>query len=110
MDAAHGRLHGPGTDILLRKGLKVCIDRIEQNRKGFYHRHHGTWLMLRSCTRSALVLLAATRCAELQKYMPIAWEESVLHVTRMLRFWKDETRDVGEMLNIVETLLGSRAS
>ncbi|KYG47169.1 hypothetical protein M433DRAFT_152584 [Acidomyces richmondensis BFW] len=107
-DAAHGRFHGSSTDILLRKGLKVCVDRIEQNRKGFYHRHHGTWLMLRSCTRSALVLLAATRCPELQQYLPVAWEESVLHVTRMLRFWKDEARDIGEMLNIVETLLGSR--
>lgn len=110
-DATHGRLrHGPNAELFLRKGLKVCVDRIWQNRKGFYHRHHGTWLMLRSCTRSAFVLLAAVRCADLAPYLPIGWEEAVVDVVRMLRLWKDESTDICEMLNILETLLGTRTN
>jgi hypothetical protein len=37
--------------------LANCIYRIETNMEGFLHRHQGTWLTIRSCTRSALMLL-----------------------------------------------------
>lgn len=107
-DATHGRpRRGINAESFLRKGLKVCVDRIWQNRKGFYHRHHGTWLMLRSCARSAFVLLAAVRCDGLAPYLPMGWNEAVVDVARMLRLWKDESPDVYEMLNILETLLGT---
>ncbi|KAJ5747659.1 uncharacterized protein N7511_009355 [Penicillium nucicola] len=109
VEAIYGRVHG-SNDVFLRKGLKVCVDRIQQNRTGFYHRHHGTWLMLRSCTRSALVLLAAERSADLVHLLPLGWEEAILEVTRMLKFWKDESSDVLEMLDIVHILINSRAS
>ncbi|SPO03667.1 uncharacterized protein DNG_06350 [Cephalotrichum gorgonifer] len=80
-DIAHGRLHhGPHAGQFIRKGLEVCVNRIWQNRKGFYHRHHGTWLMLRSCARSAFVLLAAVRCADLAPYLPTRWEQAVTDV------------------------------
>lgn len=111
VDAAHGRLRrGLNAELFLRKGLKACVDRIWQNREGFYHRHHGTWLMLRSCARSAFVLLAAVRCEGLAPYMPAGWDEAVADVARMLRLWKDESPDVYEMLNILETLLGTRTT
>jgi hypothetical protein len=111
VDAVHGRLrHGTNAELFLRKGLKVCVDRIRQNRKGFHHRHHGTWLMLRSCTRSSFVLLAAVRCADLAPYLPMGWEEAVIDVARMLRLWKDESADINEMLSILETLLGTGTS
>ncbi|KAJ5889302.1 hypothetical protein N7504_010112 [Penicillium tannophilum] len=103
VEAIHGRVHGT-SDLFLRKGLKVCVDRIQQNHKGFYHRHHGTWLMLRSCTRSALVLLAAERSVYLVHLLPLGWEEAVIGVTKMLKFWKDESRDVFEMLEILQAL------
>lgn len=107
-DAAHGRpRRGLNAELFLHKGLKVCVDRIRQNRKGFYHRHHGTWLMLRSCARSAFVLLAAERCEDLAPCLPMGWEEDVMDVARMLGLWKDESPDVCEMLNILEALLGT---
>ena len=107
VDAVHGRLHGPNAELFLRKGLKVCVDRIQQNRKGFCHRHHGTWLMLRSCSRSAFVLMAAARCPELGLYLPMGWENAVMEVKKMLDLWKDESRDVSQVSAYLETLLGS---
>jgi hypothetical protein len=107
VDAVHGRLHGPNAELFLRKGLKVCVDRIQQNRTGFCHRHHGTWLMLRSCTRSAFVLLAAARCPDLALYLPMGWEGVVMEVKKMLELWKDESKDVSQVLGYLETLLGA---
>ncbi|KAF1918384.1 hypothetical protein BDU57DRAFT_435210, partial [Ampelomyces quisqualis] len=43
---------------LARKGIQQHVERIRTNRPGFQHRHHGTFGMIVSCTRSALVLLA----------------------------------------------------
>jgi hypothetical protein len=42
---------------LSREMLANCIYRIETNMEGFLHRHQGTWLTIRSCSRSALMLL-----------------------------------------------------
>lgn len=47
-------------DGYARKGLQMSVDRIRKNKPAFNHRHHGTWLILRSCTRSALILLTDT--------------------------------------------------
>jgi hypothetical protein len=105
VDAVHGRSRGGSSEAFVRKGLLVCVQRVEINENGFYHRHHGTWLMLRSCTRSALVLLAAARCSEIAHLMPIGWEEAVMKVVTMLGFWKDESRDVKDRLEILETLV-----
>ncbi len=111
VDAVHGRLRqGYYAEQFLRKGLQVCVDRIRQNRKGFNHRHHGTWLMLRSCTRSAFVLLAVVRYHELAVHLPMDWKEAVADVTRMLQLWKDESTDICEMLGVLQTLLGTRTS
>jgi hypothetical protein len=111
VDAIYSRPHqGQYAEEFLRKGLKVCLDRIEQNRKGFYHRHHGTWLMLRSCARSSLVLLAAIRCESLAALLPRNWRDAVEEVTMMLDAWKQESMDVCEMLGILQTLLGTRSS
>lgn len=62
--------------------------------------------MLRSCTRSALVLLAAARCPNLGALLPNDWELAVYKVKVMLAHWKDESRDVADRLNIVEHLMG----
>ncbi|CAK7227871.1 Zcf27p [Sporothrix curviconia] len=112
VDAVHGRGSYASTSFnsftsFLRKGLRVCVDRIRQSRQGFRHRHHGTWLMLRSSTRSALVLLAVVRCPALAHCLPGGWDESVADVAEMLRLWQDESSDVLEMLIAVETLLST---
>jgi hypothetical protein len=63
--------------------------------------------MLRSCTRSALVLLAAARCPSLSALLPMDWELAVYKVTGMLSHWKDESRDVSDRLQIIEELMAS---
>lgn len=105
VDTVHGRQRGGATELFVRKGLLVCVQRVQINEEGFYHRHHGTWLMLRSCTRSALVLLAAARCPCLVSALPAGWEEAVLKVMSMLSFWKDESMDVLDRLCILERLV-----
>lgn len=93
-------------ESFVHKALVVCVERIEKNEQGFFYRHHGTWLMLRSCTRSAFVLLAAARLEKLALLMPDRWHEAVEKVTEMLRYWRRESRDVEDRLRLVETLLG----
>lgn len=86
------------------KGFRVCISRIEKNEGGFYHRHHGTWLMLRSCTRSALVLTGAARLG-LTTLLPAEWKAAVEKVMQMLQYWKDETKHVADSLEVLEGLM-----
>lgn len=105
VDAVHGKTLGTAAESFAKKGLSVCVQRIQKNESGFYHRHHGTWLMLRSCTRSALVLLAAARCSTLCPLLPLDWELAVYKVIQMLAHWKDESRDVLDRLQIIEKLM-----
>jgi len=90
-----------------RKGLHCCIERIRLNKPGFKHRHHGTWFMLQSCTRSALVLLAAARSPRAAGLNPDGGREAVIDVMEMLRFWEHEVGDAGDRLRILESLFES---
>jgi len=110
VDAIHGRLpSSTSAQTFARKGLAVCVQRIDQNEPGFYHRHHGTWLMLRSCTRSAFVLVAAARCCSSRtispSLLPDRWQQSLYKVLAMLRFWKDESTEILNRLTILERLM-----
>ncbi|KAJ5328875.1 hypothetical protein N7452_009265, partial [Penicillium brevicompactum] len=92
------------SDTFLAKGLQLCVNRIKHNKQGFYHRHHGTWLMIRSCTRSALVLIAASKCDDLDQQLPYGWEQAISDVTAMLSFWKEESPDVFKALQYLQLL------
>jgi hypothetical protein len=114
VDAIHSRLppHTSGSlaaKAFARKGLTVCVQRIQQNEPGFYHRHHGAWLMLRSCTRSAFVLVAAARCCSSltmsASMLPESWQQALYKVLALLRFWKDESIEVSDRLAILERLM-----
>lgn len=74
---------------LATRGLETHITQIRINESGFEHRHHGCFFMIRSCTRSALVLLAAAKAG---CTMPASWDDFIHRVTRMLSFWKDEDK------------------
>lgn len=86
------------------KALNTCFERIQKNEPGFFYRHHGTWLMLRSCTRSALVLIAASRSTRMRRLLPEGWHTAVGKVVEMLRFWRRESRDVEDRLGLVEKM------
>lgn len=92
-------------DEFARKGLQMSVDRIHKNRAGFKHRHHGVWLMLRSCTRSALVLIAARSCPETDDLLPVGWAEAVTSVIEMLFYWQDEAGDAGDRQKILMELM-----
>ncbi|EED15193.1 conserved hypothetical protein [Talaromyces stipitatus ATCC 10500] len=95
----------PVLDEYTRKGLQMCAERIRKNEPGFQHRHHGAWLMLRTCTRSALILLAACHSQMVQDLMPQGWKEAVLSAMNMLRFWEDEVGDAQDRLQILTALI-----
>lgn len=95
----------PVLDEYTRKGLLMCVERIDKNKPGFYHRHHGAWLMLRSCTRSALILLAARHSHHVRDLVPEGWREAVRSTMDMLRFWEAEVNDARDRLQILTQLM-----
>ncbi|KKY15569.1 putative c6 zinc finger domain protein [Phaeomoniella chlamydospora] len=94
-----------------QKGLDVCIDRIEQTETGFRSRHHGTWLTLRSCARSAFVLMAARErfagSPEFKNYLrlPSSLVVCVNKVMDLLRFWQQEVPDAYNRLQMLQNLM-----
>lgn len=77
VDAINGGLRNDFIfESFARKGFLLCVQRIEKNESGFYRCHHGTWLMLRSCTRSALILVGAVRLG-LETLLPLHWEGAI---------------------------------
>ena len=89
---------------LAKRGLKTHIHQIRANEPGFFHRHHGGFFMVRACTRSALVLVAAAKSGA---SMPANWDEMVYKVIGMLAYWEEEDRDVPEWKSRLERELAS---
>ncbi|KAL7946721.1 hypothetical protein V8C42DRAFT_352272 [Trichoderma barbatum] len=88
-----------------RRGLATCADRIRTAGLGHWYRHHGTWMLLQSCARSAMVLLAAAFSDHAQSLLPENWVHPVEACIRMLRCWKDEDAGISDQLLVLEQLL-----
>ena len=86
-------------DTFAQKGLDVHVQRVHANEPGFFHRHHGAWLMMRSCTRSALVLVAAS---EAKIVMPTGWQAAVHKVVGMLSYWSTEVATLIDWRTVLE--------
>jgi hypothetical protein len=97
-------LRTPIVSLYVVKAFQIAIDRIRINKPGFHHRHHGTWLMLQSCTRSALILLAAAYTSEAAVLLPQEWRDAVYETTELLRFWQHGAGDTDDRLQILEEL------
>jgi hypothetical protein len=119
---------------LAKEYLDNAVYRIETNAEGFLHRHQGSWLTIRSCTRSALALLGTKLyCQEdderglqarltatfqtnnintshelrlADRILPARWRYAVLLVLDMLKAWEPESQDIGWLREVVEGLLG----
>ncbi|PVH93544.1 hypothetical protein DM02DRAFT_646404 [Periconia macrospinosa] len=97
---------------LATKGLQVHVDRIRVNRRGFRHRHHGTFSMIKACTRSALILLAAAASLATgvsgqtrQSYhLPPEWESAVEEVIQLNQDWQHEAQDLAKIVVVLEEL------
>ncbi|CAK7208012.1 Zcf27p [Sporothrix eucalyptigena] len=116
---------------LVREYLQNAVNRIEANANGVFHRHQGTWLAIRSCTRSALALLGTRLAMQEQRdlavlqgfavggvsggspvdtvlmdsLLPPRWKDAVQLVRDMLHAWKPEGRDVDHLTTVLEGLL-----
>ena len=101
----HPASRNQSLDHLVGKALQVCVDRIWVNEPGFAHRHHGTWGMMRACTRSALVLVAAKKCGHLEGYLAPGWEQAVHRVVGLLDFWRGECGDAENRKDILEAAM-----
>jgi len=102
----------PAIIAFATKGLQKHVDRINTNRPGFQHRHHGTFGMIVSCTRSALILLAAgqaftkavTTSAQVSCSMPMGWEAAVQETIQLNASWEYEAPDLSRMVLILNDL------
>ncbi|KAE8365941.1 hypothetical protein BDV27DRAFT_156372 [Aspergillus caelatus] len=86
------------------KGLQAHLERLDVNRVGFYHRHHGTWLMLRTSARSACILLAVAR-SSMRDLLPVGWDEAVEATVKMLDFWQADVEGVAALARFLRHLL-----
>jgi hypothetical protein len=101
---------------ITRDFLANAANRIEANREGSFHRHHGTWLGLRCCSRSALQLLGmACKChldgahkygEDLERQLlPPGWKDAVQLVLTSVEYWSAECADIQRMWRILSELL-----
>lgn len=102
--AINGGQRDPTSDEYVKKGLQVAANRIDTNQPGFKHRHHGTYGMIRSVTRSTFVLLAACHNRQFKDLMPVGWFDLLSRVDELLEFWEDEitsARSWREMMKVL---------
>jgi hypothetical protein len=105
---------------LVRELLGNAVERIKANREGWYHRHQGTWLMIRTAARSALHLVGmALKCQQAATIMnlnrqelesevlPADWSEAVDLIIDLLDYWAHESVDLERLARIFRGLVQS---
>ncbi|KEQ92530.1 hypothetical protein AUEXF2481DRAFT_422292 [Aureobasidium subglaciale EXF-2481] len=96
----------PVTLDLANKGLRMHLERLVVNQPGFYHRHHGTMGMVRTCSRSAMVLTLAMRNMQSQSSisltLPDGWRYHVRQTAALNRFWQNDDPIFMEWGNVLE--------
>lgn len=99
---AAGRSVSPTVQEMAYRGLETHVNRLHVNEPGFLHRHHGTLFMIKSCTRSALVLVAS---AKVGMAMPPNWRDAVYKAIGLLGYWSSELSDLGQWQTTIERQL-----
>lgn len=85
-------------------GLSCHLQKLLIHQVRFYYRHHGTWLMMRSCARSACILLAAARRPFSEELLPAKWRGAVEATLEMLQFWRSHLTELNEVVQCIEGL------
>ncbi|TFB06442.1 hypothetical protein CCMA1212_001574 [Trichoderma ghanense] len=86
------------------RGILVCLNRILLAMKAGKHRHEGTWMLLQSCARSVIVIVAASLSHHAQSLLPKDWicfVDSGIHV---LRYWVEESAGIRSQVRALEDL------
>ncbi|KAI5462773.1 hypothetical protein BGZ63DRAFT_379677 [Mariannaea sp. PMI_226] len=103
----------PPTLIRIVRGFFTnAVDRIEANREGLFHRHHGVWLSIRCVSRSVLQLLGmACKChreggygrgLELERQLlPAQWHNTIHVALDFLEYWSSESADARRMHKVI---------
>lgn len=86
---------------LAQKSLDLCIE--GQKLASSYHRHHGTWYMVRTMLTRALIILAAARSGRL--VLPTGWREAVEAAKRILKWWEGEAPDLRWAAEVLESVV-----
>ncbi|CZR65076.1 uncharacterized protein PAC_14976 [Phialocephala subalpina] len=89
------------------RGFAFHLERLSINRPGFYHRHHGTWLMIRSSARSACILLAGAQVSSTSELLPPNWQEAVEATISMLQFWCNDNAELAITVDILNRLFSN---
>ncbi|KAL2699127.1 hypothetical protein AAEP93_010515 [Penicillium crustosum] len=89
------------------RGLQFHLNRLNINQPGFYHRHHGTWLMMHSSARSAAILLAVALNPSTYDLLPQGWLQAIKDTTDMLHFWCMEVKGMEEKVELFMHLLSN---
>ncbi|KAF4963197.1 hypothetical protein FSARC_8775 [Fusarium sarcochroum] len=105
--AMNDGLDHPVPDKQIVNALAFHHNRLIANAAGYYHRHHGTWLMLRSSARSACILLGFARLYPNSVVMPPAWEEAIFNVLKMVEYWSAEVEEMRLISRVMTRLLES---
>lgn len=87
-----------------RRGILVCLQRILLVESGQKHRHERTWLLLQSCARSVVILVAASLSQHAETLLHEEWigpADTGIHV---LRQWVAESDGVRNQVQALEEL------
>lgn len=109
---------GPLGSYLLEaaaEALRNAVYRITICEEAFWYRHQGTWLMIRTCSRSLLQLLAvalrvrdAAAVADeprLVTLLPDGWRHAASRMLSLLAYWEHESADLHVLRTRFEILL-----
>ncbi len=112
---------------LAREYLDNAVLRIDIHVEEFLHRHQGTWLTIRACTRSILALIGMKlKCQQIaenvvglpdgqqgskarnpsfqSRLLPNNWRTAVVRVDDLLSAWETESTDLARLRLMVQTL------
>ncbi|PTB65265.1 hypothetical protein BBK36DRAFT_1096546, partial [Trichoderma citrinoviride] len=68
-------------------GISTCVNHIRMALIAQKYRHEGTWMLLQSCARSVIVLMAASLSHHAQSLLPENWISLVDSGIHVLRHW-----------------------
>lgn len=87
-----------------KKGIEACVERTRVSSVGYRHYHHGTWMLLQSCARSAIVLFAASLSDSAHCLLPADWTSSVTQVKNFLQYWSNEHAGLQKHIQVLDEL------
>lgn len=104
-------IHQPADDPYMSEAMPLardCLDLCIQGQLHIqaYHRHHGTWYVVRNSATRALLLTAAARSGKIK--MPARSKEIVDMAMETLRWWATEAPDLLWARDVLEALMTSQ--